>query len=117
MASGQWIDEVRGIDALTARIREDQLALRLAQPNGKLPFTANGIDLVGAALKGSIKAFTTTPTTPRLLDSSPAPSIFTPAIEDVSAADRAARTLPGVTFSAKLSGAINAGEVTGTVYA
>tara|TARA_Y100000310_G_scaffold74348_1_gene70505 strand:- start:32036 stop:33400 length:1365 start_codon:yes stop_codon:yes gene_type:complete len=95
VASGQFIDEMRILDNMTARVREGQVALFANQAGGKVPGNANGIALSRAALANSLNPF-----------------VASTAIDgytiDVSNAvvDAASRTLTGMTFDANLSGGI-----------
>jgi hypothetical protein len=108
-AGGEWADQVRGIDWTTARIQERVFGLFASAE--KVPFTNAGIDAVKAEIEGQILAgidvgFISTDE-PYLIEA--------PASTEVDAADKRARFLPDVTFSAPLAGAIHATEITGTL--
>lgn len=110
-ASGEWIDVTRFVDWLRARIREDVFAVLLN--NEKVPFTDAGIALIVAAIRAVLEAgvrvggiSTDVPFT-----------ITAPRASAVSSVDRAARTLTGVEFNARLAGAIHAVEIDGNVSA
>lgn len=106
---GEWADVVRGLDWLTARIREAVYAVLLNNP--KVAFTDSGIDLIRAAIIAQLSAGVRV----QLLASDPKPTVTTPTAASVSAEDRAARHLPGVTFAARLAGAINTLDINGSV--
>jgi hypothetical protein len=115
MASGEWIDIVRGTDWLYARMREDVLALKLANP--KLPFTDVGIGAVGQTVLTVLEsALPKSESEPSLLAADPRPSVTVPKASAVSSTNRANRVLPGVRFSARLAGAILSSQIAGTLY-
>jgi hypothetical protein len=110
-ASGEWFDVTRFVDWLQARLRERLIGL-LAN-NSKVPFTDAGIALVVAEIRAQLQQGVAVGG----LAESPAFTISAPLASDVSSVDRAARTLPDVTFSARLAGAIHAIELTGNIAA
>jgi len=110
-ASGEWIDIVRGLDWLRARLREAVIAVQTG--NERIQFTDNGIDLMRAAVGGVLDEAIGV----GLLAATPRPVITTPRAANVSQANRAARKLPSVTFSAHVQGAILYTTVRGTVSA
>jgi hypothetical protein len=116
VAGGEWIDVVRGIDWLRARLSERIFGL-LAN-NAKVPYTDAGVDLVKgevfAQLRDGVTVGLFSPGTPGDPDDPP-PRVSAPLVKDVPLADRQARLLPDVEFFARLAGAIHAVEVTGTV--
>jgi hypothetical protein len=101
----------RFVDWLQARLRERLIGL-LAN-NAKVPFTDAGIALVVAEIRAQLQQGVAVGG----LAESPAFTISAPLASDVSSVDRAARTLPDVTFSARLAGAIHAIELTGNIAA
>jgi len=110
VAGGEWVDVVRGTDALRADLRERVFALKVG--NKRVPFTTAGIELIGGAIRASLASFTGDE---ELLSPDTPPVVQVPLIGDVSAEDKAARTLPGVEFSATLTGAIHFTEITGSI--
>jgi hypothetical protein len=112
VGTGEFIDIRHGMDALEARIKEDVFALMVNR--GKIPYTTKGMDLIGTAIKAAMKAFEGDVDEPGLLV--PGSSVvILPDIEDVSTANKAARTLTNVRFSADLAGAIHAVTIVGTL--
>ena len=101
-----YIDDIRGLDWLESTIKLDQF--NLLGGSGKVPFTNPGIELVGNTLKGSLgKAEQKT-----VLDAGWTVSL--PDISQVSAEDKAARQLTGITFSGDLAGAIQKVVIAGS---
>lgn len=107
--SGNFLDTTRGIDWLGALIQASLLGM-LAN-NLKVPFTDAGGDMV----RGTVLACLQSAVSVGFLASNPAPIVIVPLVATVSPIDRAARNMPGVSFTATLAGAINHIVVTGTV--
>ncbi len=106
MASGEYIDIMRGCDWLQARITEG-VFLRLILAD-KIPFTTQGITVVENELryrleKGVDAGFIADGTI----------EISVPAIADVDPLEKAARFLNGVTFTAQLAGAVHKVAISG----
>lgn len=109
VSSGEWVDVVRDLDWLTARLKERQLAVQVA--NDKVPFTDGGI----ALLLAEVRAQLTDGVEAGVLAASPVPTATAPRASAVSSANKAARNLPGVTFQATLAGSINTIVIRGRV--
>ncbi len=107
-ASGEYADVVRGIDWLQARMQEN--LVNLLANNLKIPFTDAGLTLVANVLNGVLLQGVTN----GLLVAG-SPVVTVPLASAISAEDKAARQLTGVTFSANLAGAINYVVVNGSV--
>ena len=108
-ASGEYIDIVRGVDWLQARMQESIFgALVRAQ---KVPFTDAGIAVVEAQIRAVLSAAVGV----GLLADDPAPTVVVPRARDVPQNDRAQRKLTGIRFSGVLAGAIHSLEIQGTV--
>lgn len=103
---GEWMDVIRDLDKSYSRMQT--AVLSAVRGSDKVAFDDNGIDKVGNALRGALKA----DVSDGIYKSA---SVTTPAEADVSDADKAARTLTGITFAAKLANAIHVTETTGTV--
>lgn len=110
VASGEYIDVIRGLDWLKARLQENVFALFTSDVNRKIPFTDGGIQTVVNVVKGVLndgaeqgiivkEDITTT----------------APLAKDVSAANKAARNLPDIAWTSTLQGAIHTGEIDGVV--
>ena len=109
VASGQFIDVIRGIDWLQAEVQVNVFAL-LARSE-KVPFTDAGIDSVRAEILRAINQGITN----GLLAASPTPTVTAPAAADVNPIDKGARCLPDVEFTATLAGAIHKVIIKGKV--
>lgn len=105
---GEWIDTVRGLDWQRARMKEALFALQTA--NEKVAYTDDGIGLMAAAIFGVLEEGVAR----TFYAANPKPVVRTPLAAATSSSDRSARALNGVTFSARLAGAIHTGSVTGT---
>lgn len=106
MAGGEWIDVIRGRDWFTARLRERIAILLKNAP--KVPFTQKGAESVGKEVDAQIKEGIAK--TYLSEDNDPAYTVTVPDVTDpaqVSAANKQARTLPGVKFECYLAGAIH----------
>lgn len=77
----------------------------------KIPFTDPGIAIIEAEVRGSLKRATDK----GILAENPAFVVTVPAAADVDTANKSARTLPNVKFSATLAGAIHKVQLVGTV--
>lgn len=108
VAMGEWIDTVRGLDWQRARMREE--LFRLLRANEKVGFTDDGIALIGAAIFGVLDEGVER----QFYAKDPKPKVTTLLAAQTSPADRSARRLRGVTFSAQLAGAIHGVTVNGT---
>lgn len=106
-ASGEWLDVVRDLDWLTARLKERALGVFVT--NDKVPFTDGGISLVVAAVRAQLnEAVDKTVLAPGF-------TLTAPLASSVSTANKRARRLPDVTFGAELAGAIQGVNITGRV--
>jgi hypothetical protein len=114
LASGRFIDFRRYLDYLTARIGERIYGVMVT--NDKIPYSDEGISLIGAEVKGQLTADATRnpPVQQRALDKSSIVVTFPKAL-DVPQGDRDTRTLNGVDFTARYEGAIHKANITGRV--
>ena len=108
-AGGEWIDVMRFVDWLKARMQEriyQQLVNLL-----KIPYTDQGVaiieNLVRAQLQEGIRVGG--------LAKDPEFTVTVPKVIDVSQTDRANRLLPDVKFNATLAGAIHKININGVV--
>ncbi len=104
--SGEYLDVMHGIDWLTARI-QNKVFTPLVQQD-KVPFTNSGVEVVVNSLKSALQEAVDI----GLLASY---EVSAPDVADVDAEDKAARTLPDVTFTAILAGAIHKTQINGVV--
>lgn len=109
VASGEYIDIIRGVDWLQARIRENVFARFVNLP--KIPYTDAGI----AIIEGEINSALTDGVANGFLAEDPQYTITVPLAANVSSVDKAARLLPDVEFLAYLAGAIHKTTIQGVV--
>jgi len=107
VGSGEYIDVIHGCDWLEARIQNK--VFTDLKKNKKVPFNAVGIEIIKGALKSALQEGIDVA---EMLDSY---EITVPEKQDVPEDERAKRNLPGVEFSAPLSGAIHTTRIRGTI--
>ena len=110
-ADGGWIDESIFVDWLKSRIQESVWSLLVN--TRKIGYTSAG----AAAIEGSMRSVMAEGIQVGGLADDPAPVVIVPNVLNLSSAQRATRTLPDVTFTARLAGAIRATTITGSVFA
>lgn len=107
-ASGEYLDVVRFLDWNNARIEEAIATSELDAE--RVPFTDQGISMIGKDVQS-------------ILDigvqaggwsSDPYPTVTVPKAKDISKADKSARRLRGIKWTATLAGAIQLSDVDGT---
>jgi Protein of unknown function (DUF3383) len=109
VSSNEYIDIVHGIDWLHVRIQER--IFRLLMINGKIPYTAKGVDLIRSELLSQLNEAVNR----GLLAADPEPRVSIPDINGIPLDKKENRILPDVKFSARLAGAIHEIEINGTV--
>lgn len=116
--SGEFIDTIRGTDELSARIQEGVFGTLLN--NDKIPFTNGGIALMKKPVQDALDA-KTGGATPFLASGEDAdgtnlsPTVTAPDISAVPVAERAARFLDKLDFTARYAGAIHKTDIDGTI--
>ena len=110
-ADGGWIDESIFVDWLKSRIQESVYALLVN--TRKIGYTSAG----AAAIEGAMRSVMAEGIQVGGLADDPAPVVTVPNVLNLSSAQRATRTLPDVTFTARLAGAIRATTISGVVFA
>lgn len=106
-SSGEFNDITRGVDWTVQRLRENAF---LAFINAiKLGYTDDGIGVITNEIWGVLRQGISN----NLFAEDPVPTVTAPDAVDVSAADRAARLLSGVEFTARFAGAIHAVDMAG----
>ena len=108
VASGEYIDIIRGVDWIHARISENVFSL-LANAD-KVPFTDAGV----GSIMTEIRAVLDTAVENGILVKDTI-IVSAPLVADVSTANKANRLLPDVTFSGTLAGAIHKVTINGKV--
>lgn len=109
VAQGEYIDIIRGVDWLTARIQEFVFSVLVNNP--KVPYTDAGIAVIESEVKRALSLGVSND----FLASDPAPRTSVPKAADVPPTDKANRILRNVKFTATLAGAIHAVVIRGTV--
>lgn len=109
MASGEFIDVIRGVDWLESRMEERIFSRFVNLP--KIPYTNAGVAIIEAEVRAQLQEAIEA----GVIDGEQPIIIVSPKVSEVSANDRANRILPAITFEAKLAGAIHKATVRGTV--
>ncbi len=108
-AAAEFIDITRGVDWIRARLQENIFARLANLP--KIPYTDRGVAVVEGEVRGVLQSAISR----QILAADPEPVITVPLVADVAFADRAARLLPDVNFTATLAGAIHEVQISGVV--
>jgi len=108
VVGGEYIDVIRGSDELQVRIGED-IFTQLINTE-KIPFTTNGIAAIESTLRARLQRSVNSGF---LSDDPDAITVIVPKISDIAPADKAARFLQGLEFSAVLAGAVHKVQIDG----
>lgn len=111
VVSGEYIDVIRGIDWLHARMQERIFGLMVK--NKKIPFTDKGVDLIRSEIMAQLEEAIEV----RILADDPRPLVTAPPVADIPGLDKQNRTLPSVKFTGQLQGAIHQIQIEGSVNA
>lgn len=109
VASGEYIDVIRGVDWIQARIQEEVFGVLVNAK--KVPYTNNGVNTVTNAIRAVLKRAVTN----GILAEDPQFTITAPLVSDISNTDKGNRLLPDVKFAGTLAGAIHKINISGTV--
>ncbi|MEM0173058.1 MAG: DUF3383 family protein, partial [Sulfolobaceae archaeon] len=109
VAQGEYIDIIRGVDWLRARIQEFVFALLVR--NDKIAYTNAGIATIQAEVMRALALGVSN----NFLSDDPSPVVTVPLAQNVPANDKANRILRNVKFTATLSGAIHVVRITGNL--
>lgn len=107
MVNGEYIDVIHGLDWLESFIQENIAELLIAAP--KIPYNNNGIGLIENSLRASLQEAVLRGIINQDF------VITVPDILNVSSANKAARLLTNVNFTATLTGAIQNVVINGSV--
>ncbi|KKM68185.1 hypothetical protein LCGC14_1463400 [marine sediment metagenome] len=110
MASGEFVDIVRGIDALEQRMQEN--VFRVFVVSQKVSYTDLGIQTQVNAIEGTLRSFTGDD---NLLAPTPPFVVTFPRASEVDPNDKASRLLTDIDFTATFSGAVHKTEIRGRV--
>ncbi len=108
-AGGEWIDVMQFVDWLEARMRERVFFVH--KNSKKVPYTAAGAALIETPVRAQLREGVRVGG----LADSPAPVVFVPDVLSISPNIRAQRVFEGITFTARLAGAIHVTKIQGTV--
>lgn len=109
VASGEFIDVMRGVDWLQARLEERVFSAMVNLP--KVPFTDAGIQIIVNQVASVLENAEAN----SILANEPKYAITFPRAIDVPFNDRANRLLPDIRFTARLAGAIHKVQINGVV--
>lgn len=108
VSSGEYIDIIRGLDWLEARLQETIYSLLVNKR--KVPYDDSGITLIAAAVDGVLDE------AERAGVLIPGSGVVTaPKYADISSANKIARNLPDINFTGLLQGAIQKVRIEGVV--
>ena len=108
-AEGEFMDITRGVDWLESRMQE-RIFSRLVAAD-KIPYTEAGVAIVEAEIRAQLRDAIAA----GVVAADPEFTITTPVVANISAAVKATRSLPTITFTATLQGAIHKVVVVGSV--
>lgn len=108
VASGEWIDVMRGLDWVQARLQEDIFAQLIALR--KIPYTDEGISVISGIVEAVLNEAAANGIL--VLESI---VVTAPQVADVDATDKGNRLLPDIEFTATLQGAIHKTQIRGVV--
>lgn len=109
VAAGEYIDIIRGVDWLQARMTERIFSRLVNLP--KIPYTDPGAAIIEAEIRAQLDIGIAQD----LIAADPQYTVTIPKVADQPFNDRANRFFPNITFFATLSGAIHSLEIRGTV--
>lgn len=110
VASGNFIDITRGLDALTSDLLTSVFGTMVAA--AKIPYTDAGIAMVETAVRGALKRGED-----KGILTPGSTTVTVPTNASVATADKLSRTLNNVFFTAQRAGAIHSGNIQGSVSA
>ena len=110
VAGDEWIDNIRGRDNLQADIQADMFDILTNQQGTKVPYTDKGINVFVGALDKRLNLYKTD----RNFLTDPI-TITVPKAKDITRDVKITRILSGLSFKAKLAGAINMTDIKGSL--
>lgn len=113
VASGEWIDIIRGADWLKARLQENLYSMLINAE--KIPYTDAGGDIIENKIAEIFDEGVANDLIAANVDGIGLYTITVPDIANISSADKLTRLFSGVSFTATLAGAINKISVAGNL--
>lgn len=113
VAEGEFLDVIRGVDWIQARMTEE-VFLVLAS-NEKVPFTDAGITLIGNPMNQVLQQATDRGILASPDGELPAFTVDLPSAIEIPASQKATRVLNDVNFTGTLAGAVHAVDIVGNV--
>jgi len=110
VASGNFIDITRGLDALTSDLLTSVFGTMVAA--AKIPYTDAGIAMIETAVRGALKRGED-----RGILTPGSTTVTVPTNASVATADKLSRTLNNVFFTAQRAGAIHSANIQGSISA
>ncbi len=107
--NGNFLDVVRGLDWLEDDMTK--LVFTTLASNDKLSFDDPGI----STIENDIVASLDRAVQRKILRANPRPQVFVPLAADIADSDKALRTVPDITFTAELAGAVHKAIINGVV--
>lgn len=108
VASGEWIDIIIGTDWIEARLRE--AVYSALKNNRKIPYDDTGIAIIEGLVKGVLNEAAS-----KGILQQDSIVVTVPRYADIPQADKIARKLPDVNFTALYQGAIHRTTINGTI--
>lgn len=108
VAANEWIDVVRGRDAL--KVDMQGRIFDLLRKSEKIPYTDPGSVAVQGAIQAALQTYVL-----RGFIAEGSTSVYVPKVKDQSPVDRSARFFPGITFKGDLAGAIHKLSISGVL--
>lgn len=109
--SGRFIDVTRFVDWLRITVQLDAFSVFINNP--KVPYENSGISQIKGSIAGSLKKGQTAPNNGLAL--SPDPTVTIPDAAAQTQSDRTLRKLNSIQYAARLSGALQSLNITGTL--
>lgn len=115
---GEWIDVIRFRDWLKNKVQSNVFAAQVE--NTKLPYTDKGIGVIKSAIISALDEGVAVGGIPETeFDSNGQPvygyTVSVPLASEIPADKKQSRVLSGITFSARIAGAIHVTEISGTL--
>ncbi len=112
-ASGEFLDVIRGVDFIQARMTEN--VFEVLVKNEKVPYTDQGITLIGSPINATLEDATTRGILASPDGILPAFTVNLPKALDIPSSQKQTRVLSGITFGGKLAGAVHDVDIIGNV--